>query len=171
MRFITSVVLAFCCTAIAHAQEKKVVELNSVRLYLPDDLLKERLGSDVKPVAEYIKALEKEAAAFWAKTEQPKAKGLLIAVGVKPGKSARVWCDSIDGDIPAETLTKLEKKLGEVAAVDVKEGPIAFALEVKLWEQKPDKFPEMPKAWAEAAKKQKEPLMIPDGLFKHIWAD
>ena len=53
----------------------------------------------------------------------------------------------------------------------VKEGPIAFAVEIRLWGQKPGRFPEMPKAWVEAAKKSKEPLMVPDGLFKVVWPE
>ena len=108
--------------------------------------------------------------AFWNKTEKPKAKGV-VAVGVKPGKKARVWCEAVDGDIPPETLTELDKKLGDVPPVAVKQGPIAFAVEIKLSGQKPEKFPEMPEAWSEAAKKSKEPLMIPDGLFKVVWPD
>jgi hypothetical protein len=171
MRAVVVVCGIACFAIVVQAQEKKVVELNSIRLYLPDKALRQRLGDDASPLADYIKALQKEAAAFWEKGEQPMAKGLLIAVGVKPGNKARVWCDAVDGEIPAETLTKLEEKLGGVPAVAVKEGPIAFAIEIKLWGQTPAKFPELPKAWSEAAKKSKEPLMVPDGLFKVIWAD
>ena len=53
----------------------------------------------------------------------------------------------------------------------VKEGPIAFAVEIRLWGQRLGRFPEMPKAWVEAAKKSKEPLMVPDGLFKVVWPE
>jgi hypothetical protein len=160
-----------CLAAVGHAQEKKVVELNSIRLYLPDATLRQRLGDDATPLAGYIKSLQKEGDAFWAKAEQPKAKGLLVAVGVKPGKKARVWCDAVDGEIPAETLARLEKKLAEVPAVAVQQGPIAFAVEIKLWGAKPEKFPEMPKAWVEAAKKSKERLLVPDALFQIVWPD
>ena len=161
----------FLLCAGGQAQEKKVVELNSIRLYLPDAALRQRLGDDVSPLVKYVKAIELETVMFWQKAEQPKAKGLLIAVGVKPDKKVKVWCDPVDGEIPADVLARLEKRLGDLPAVAVNQGPIAFALEVKLWGQKPGKFPEMPQAWIEAAKKSKEPLMVPDGLFKLLWPD
>jgi hypothetical protein len=170
MRAVSLLVGLALSVAVGHAQEKKVVELNSIRLYLPDDKLRQRIG-EADPLVTYIKAIQKEAETFWAKADQPKAKGLLIVVGVKPDKKAKVWCEAVDGEIPADTLTKLEKQLSEIAPVTVKDGPIAFAVEVKLSGQKPEKFPEMPKAWAEAAKKSKEPLLVPDGLFKVIWPD
>ena len=159
-----------CLTTVGHAQEKSVVDLNLVRLYLPDEVMRERVG-DATPLAAYVKALQKEAAAFWEKAPQPEAKGLLVAVGVKPGRKARVWCDPVDGAIPVATLVSLERKLREVPAPAIKGGPIAFTLELKLWGQRPERFPELPKAWAEAAKKAKEPLMIPDALFKVVWPE
>jgi hypothetical protein len=171
MRAVAAACWLLCIGAASQAQETKVVDLNSIRLYLPNDALKQRLGGDASPLADYIKSLQKETAAFWNKTEKPKAKGLFVAVGVKPGKKARVWCEAVDGEIPAETLTELDKKLAEVPPVAVKQGPIAFAVEIKLWGQKPEKFPKMPKAWSEAAKKSEKPLMIPDGLFKVVWPD
>src|SRR5207244_1633853 len=109
MRPVAAAFWLACLGAAGQAQETKVVDLNSIRLYLPDDALKQRLGDDASPLADYIKSLQKETAAFWDKAEKPKAKGLFVAVGVKPGKKARVWCEAVDGEIPAETLTKLEK--------------------------------------------------------------
>jgi hypothetical protein len=156
---------------VCQAQEKKAIEVSRIRLYLPDAPLRQRIGKDVTPLADYVKSLEKEITSFWEETEQPKAKGLLVAVGIKPGKKSRLWCDAIEGEIPAEMLSKLEKKLAEVPTIAVKEAPIAFALEVRLWGQKPDKFPEIPKAWVDAAKKSKVPLMIPDELFKVVWPE
>jgi hypothetical protein len=158
------------CNGFSYAQEKKMSELNGVRLFLTDAKLKQRIG-DPTPFADYITALEKATTAFWATSEKPKAKGLLIVVGVKPDKKVKVWCEAVDGDIPEDTLTKLETKLSEVTPVAVKQGPIAFALDMKLAGQKPEKFPEMPKKWAAGAEKSKEPLLIPDGLFKVIWPD
>jgi hypothetical protein len=160
-----------CLVGAGQAQETKVVDLNRVRLYLPDAALRQRLGDDASPLADYSKSLHKETAAYWDRAEKPKAKGLFVVVGMKPGKKARVWCEAVDGEIPPEALTKLEKKLGDLPAVAVKQGPIAFAVEMKLWGRTPEKFPEMPKTWVEAAKMSKEPLMIPDGLFKVVWPD
>jgi len=147
-----------------------VAEVSRIRLYLPDKLLRQRVG-DADPLVVYIKSLQKETGAFWEKAEKPNAKGLLLVVGVKPDKKAKVWCQAVEGEIPATTLSQFEKQLSALAPVAVKEGPIAFALEIKLAGQQPAKFPEMPKAWADAAKDAKTPLQIPDGLFKVVWPD
>src|SRR5262245_40593545 len=100
MRAIPAVCLVVCLASVAHAEEKPATFLNSVLLYLPDDALRQRLGDDVSPLALYIKSLQKETATFLEKVGRPKAKGLLVAVGVKPGRMARVWCDAVDGEIP-----------------------------------------------------------------------
>jgi hypothetical protein len=171
MRVMAIVCLLVLFVQTSRAEEKKLIETNSIRLYLPDDKLRQRIGDDVDPLVNYIKALQKETAAFWEKADQPKAKGLLIAVGVKPDGKVKVWCDAVDGDIPTDLLSKLEKRLDEVPAVAVKRGPIAFAIELRLWQQQPVKFPEMPKAWIEAAQGSKEPLLVPDELFKVVWPD
>jgi len=57
-----------------------------VRLYLPDSELHRRLGDDATPLADYIKVLVSTTTEFWKKSAEPEAKGLLIAVGIKPGK-------------------------------------------------------------------------------------
>jgi hypothetical protein len=132
--------------------------------------LRQRLGN-VEPLVAYIKAVQNETALFWAKEEKPNAKGLFIAIGVKPGKKSKFWCEAVDGEILAATLSKLEKRLAAVEPVAAKSGPIAFALEIKFRGQQPAKFPEMPKAWADAAKNIKTPLLIPDELFKVVWPD
>src|SRR5262249_2112923 len=124
------------------------------------------------PLAADIKALEKRAGEVLAKEKQPKAKGLLIAVGIKSKKSTRVWCEAVEGEAPAELLQLLEKELTKVEAVDLLKGPAGFALEVNLFGGKPEKYPEFPQSWIEAAKKSKTMLLIPpDELFKTIWPD
>ena len=171
MRAVAVACWLICVAAMGHAQERKIVELNSVRLYSPDAALRQRIGDDATPLGHYIEALQQEVAVFWEHAPQPKAKGLLVAVGVKPGKRVRAWCDPVDGEIPAETLSRLERRLGQVPALAVRQGPIAFALELKLWGQNPGRFPELPKAWVEAAKHSKAPLTIPDALFKVLWPE
>jgi hypothetical protein len=110
-----------------------IAELNSARLYLPDEKLRARMGNDATPMAEYIEGLKEASNAFWAGREPASAKGLLIAIGVKPGKSARVWCEPVEGEIPKEVLSSCERALEEVVPLDVREGPVAFALEMRMW--------------------------------------
>jgi len=154
------------------ADEPKAAALNQLRLYIPTTMLEERLGSDVTPLANYIKALEKRTAEILGKEKQPKAKGLLIAVGIKSKRKTRMWCEAVGGDVPAELLGKLEKELAKVEAIDLKKAPAAFAMEINLFGQKADKFPEFPKVWFEGRDKNKPTTVVPpDDLFKTIWPD
>jgi hypothetical protein len=43
---------------------------------------------------------------------------------------------------------------------------------LKLFGQKPDKYPEFPQSWVDATKKSETKLLLPpDDLFKKIWPD
>jgi hypothetical protein len=153
------------------ADEPKPAELNQLRLYVPIPQLEERFGKDIDPVVKYIKALEKRAAEILSKEKMPKAKGLLIAVGIKSKTKTRIWCQAVDGEAPAGLLRKLEKELAKIEAVVLKKAPAAFVMEIKLFGRKPTKYPEFPDVWIEAAKKTKKLLLPPDELFKSIWPD
>jgi hypothetical protein len=156
----------------APAGEPKAVELSQLRLYVPNAEMPKRVGDDVKPLVNYIKALEKAAADGLAGEKLPRAKGLLIAVGIKPGKKSRVWCESVEGEIPDPILRKLEKELAKVEAIPVKNGAMAFGMEVRLNGQRVRRFPEFPAAWREAARRSGTKLLVPpDELFKVIWPD
>jgi len=150
----------------------KPAELNSIRLYIPIPQLEERFGKDVGPLTNYIKALEKRASEVLGKEKAPSAKGLLIAVGIKSKTKTRIWCQAVDGDVPAELLHRLETELGDVEGVDLVKGPAGFAMEIKLFGQKPAKYPEYPHSWIEAATKSGTKLVVPpDDLFQIIWPD
>jgi hypothetical protein len=171
-RFSLLAGVLLCLASAVAAEEPKPAELNQLRLYVPIPQLEDRFGKDVEPLAAYIKALEKRAGEILTKEKQPKAKGLLIAVGIKSKKTARIWCEAVEGEAPTELLQLLEKELAKVEAVDLKKGPAGFALEVNLFGRKPDKYPEFPQTWVEAAKKTKTMLLLPpDELFKSIWPD
>src|SRR5262245_11474692 len=159
------------CAGLARAEERSAVKLNSVRLYLPDAQMEERVGADVGPLADYMKALQREAATFWGASKRTAAKGVLAVVGVRPDGKVRAWCDAVGGDVPPDTLERFRLALERVQPVRVKNGPIAFALELGLWDQMPSEFPEMPEAWTAVFRNAKEPLLVPDGLFKVIWPD
>lgn len=172
LRFGLLVAVLVCLLSSARCQDPKPVDLNQLRLYVPIPQLEDRFGKDVAPLANYIRVLTNRAAEVLAKEEKPKAKGLLIAVGIKSKKSARAWCQAVDGDLPESLLRKLEKELANVEAVDLKKGPAGFAMELKLFGQKPDKYPEFPQSWVDAAKRSETKLLVPpDDLFKIIWPD
>lgn len=166
-----AVALLCVCSSVA-GEDPKPAELNQLRLYVPIPQVEERFGTDIKPLAAYIRALEKRAAEILAEEKPPKAKGLLIAVGMKSKKSTRIWCEAVEGEASPELLQLLESELGKVEAFDLKKAPAAFAMEVNLFGQKPAKYPEFPQSWVEAAKRDKTILLLPpDELFKSIWPD
>jgi tetratricopeptide (TPR) repeat protein len=151
-------------------KERRDFEHNQLRLYVPIPDLSKRLGEDVEPLANYVKSLD-EPLQRWLEKEKPEAKGLLIAIGIKAGKKSRAWCESVEGDIPADALRRLEKELGKVPPVELK-NPFAFAMEVAIRGQTVKKFPEYPAVWLEALEKSKGKVIIPpDELFKVIWPD
>jgi hypothetical protein len=151
-------------------QHSDATKLNSIRLYLPDEKMKQRIG-DVTALMGYLKALQGEAETFWSASDGPCANGILVAVGVKPGGKSRVWCEAVGGEIPAAMLEKFCVALEKVKAIEVKGGPIAFAMELGLRSEMPSEFPVIPQSWTEAAKATGEPLLIPDALFEVIWRD
>jgi hypothetical protein len=156
---------------IVAEKERKDFEHKQLRLYVPIPELPKRIGDDVEPLAKYVKSLDGPIQR-WVEKEKPQAKGLLIAIGIKAGKKSRAWCQSVDGEIPAEALRRLEAELGKVPTIDIKKEPVAFGMEVMLRGQRIEKFPEYPTVWLDALKKSKIELIIPpDELFKVIWAD
>jgi hypothetical protein len=154
------------------ADAAKVAALTKLRLYVPGPDLPRRLGDDVKPLVAYIKSLEQAVAKALEQEELPDAKGLLIAVGIKPGKVARAWCQSVGGEVPEDVLRRLEKHLAQVETIAVKGGAFAFAMEVSLRGRSVDSFPEFPSAWSDAARRSGAiRIAPPDDLFKIIWPD
>lgn len=170
--------ISFCFICLEpyflRSRQNEVFKSQVIRLYQPDKELRNRIGDDVIPLSNYIHALEKIAISILEKITPQEAGGLLIAVGIKPGKRSRVWCEAISGSFASEHLEKLENDLTKITPIEVKHGSIAFALEAILWNKKVDKFPIIPKVWEEAIKKLKPEMTkmtIPDDLFKIIWPD
>ena len=149
----------------------QVVDLNAVRLYQPDNELRGRLGDDTLPLSNFIKAIQTAASDYLTANPQQDAHGLLIAVGVKPLKKSRIWCEAVAGSIPADLLRDLELHLGKIEAIEVHHAPIAFAIELRLWGKEVDKFPVIPEAWIETAKQARRGLEVPDELFNILWPD
>jgi hypothetical protein len=132
---------------------------------------RKRRVPDLVSVEDYIKALNKAALGALEDSNQQDACGVLIAVGVKPGKKSRIWCEAVDGNLSEETLANLESALASVPAVEVKDGPLAFALQGVLWNRKVKNFPTYPAAWRKAIAESGKVLVVPDGLFQIIWPD
>jgi hypothetical protein len=149
-----------------------VAELNQIVLYVPIPELEERFGEDAAgKLSAYIKTLLRGASKILSINEKPKAKGILIAVGIKSNGRAKVWCQAVDGDIPQKLLQQLERGLAKVEPVDLKKGPAGFGMEVNLYGEKPSTFPRFPDVWLEADSNRKVVIVPPDDLFGIIWPD
>lgn len=164
--------LAFGYLNAIGAAEPKAAELNSLQLYVPIPELEHRVGSEIEPLTKYVKALENATAQYLQKQKRPQAKGLLIAVGIVSEKQRKIWCQPVDGKCPVELLCELEKVLAELDAIALKNPPMAFGMQMNLWGQKPNKFPQFPDVWIDAAKKSETQRIIPpDDLFKTLWPE
>jgi hypothetical protein len=94
-----------------------------------------------------------------------------VAVGFRSKSKTRIWCQVVEGTLPAGLQEKLEQELAAVEAFDLPQPPAAFGLEIKLFGKTPEKFPEFPDTWVEAAKSKRVPLSPPDRLFETIWPE
>ena len=166
----TAAVFALLATT-GRAEEKAKLDLQLVRLLVPIPEIGRRLGTDdVKPLADYTKAVQAAATEFWGTRPKAKADGLLITIGIKSGKKGRVWCEAVGGEIPAAVLKELAEKLSTIPTIDTKEN-FAYSLECRLGAKEATDFPIVPKAWAEATKDAKKPPVVPDEMFPLIWKD
>jgi len=151
-------------------QAGTVFGVRSVILYNPDEQLKKR-GFDSAAMVTYIQELEKAACAVLEGGEKYDARGLLVAVGIKPKKKVKIWCEAVEGGLSQDILGRLEAELANVPTLDVRKGPVAFTLAGPLWGRTMKKTPEFPTVWTAASNRAKKPLTVPDGLFKLIWPD
>ena len=145
------------------------LKLHAVRLYQPDDVLRKRIGDDVVPLAGFVRQVQAATETAVAGTVAGDAKGLLVAVGVKPDGAVRAWCQAVDGSIPQATLDAVAAAIGKVAAVPVHGGPLALAMELDVNGATPVEFPVLPETWSKAA--GPKGALVPDGIFATLWPD
>lgn len=144
----------------------------SVHLLNPDAELRVRIRSDIKALSDYFAALVRIIDTWKTQQASRASAGLLVAVGVKPGRRARVWCESgSDPDLLLDTeLSALSAELSGVTPLEVVKGPIAFVLRPSQGEPS-DGVPPLPCSWQRAAATYGRPLRIPDMLFDLVWPD
>jgi hypothetical protein len=154
------------------AATTNTAQLTQLRMYVPIPDLPARIGDDVNPLTDYVKALTAAAGKFFETNEVTSTKGLLIAVGVKHNKKSRVWVETVEGKMADGILRRLERNLETIEPIAVRDRPFAFGMQVNLRGQKVKEFPKFPAVWLEAAKKTESNLLIPpDDVFKVIWPD
>ncbi len=140
-----------------------------MQIYQSQSDLRSRIGNNMQPLASYTAALIQQLYKLWPKTSPTSAKGLLIAVGVKPGRRSRFWVDAVEGSLPSEIIIRLQAGLERVKPLAVHNGPIAFALSFEISGQKVAHFPKIPAAWAAASEHLHKNYKFPDDLFNLIW--
>ena len=151
-----------------------VFRLGSLRLYQADDELQMRLPDGVGEVAAYAQTLAWTCNEFLGRLGQdPGSMGVLIAVGIKPSRQVRLWCEQVGGVLPQDAwpvLTELLDGAGAAVRPQVT-APVAFALEGLVGAGPAPGFPELPRAWVDAVSQADKHVTVPDGLFGLVFAD
>jgi hypothetical protein len=83
-------------TSLGQAQERKVAELNAVRLHQPDHELRQRV--DATPLASYIVLLENETVSFLGESWTAERQRLAYRGGRDTRKKVKIWCDAVHGN-------------------------------------------------------------------------
>lgn len=145
--------------------EKSGFETTNIVLYQPDDVLEKRLPG-AGHLAAYIEKFQVTAASMLAKETTPDT--LVIVVAVRPEGTSRVWL--MGSKLDEKTQASLLKQLGAIPAVEVKEGPVAFAICATI-AGGPEftEVPPLPPEWKKAAEKLPQPVAIPDGILDDVW--
>jgi hypothetical protein len=150
--------------------QEMAFRVEDILIYNKDAQLTER-DVDAHALSDYVDRLTEAVSSVLARYYGLDARGLLIAVGVKPGKRVKIWCEAFEGEMPDATLAELEAKLESVVPADPKNGPIAFRLAGPICGRTVKSHPEFPEAWGRVSALAGKKVRLPDGLFKVIWPD
>ncbi len=170
--FLLALLIIPLISATPKPYEGTNAHMDNIHFYIANPEITARFGTDPKPVGKYINDLYKALDELLADAPRPRAKGLLIGVGVKSKDVVGIWCEAVDGDCPAELLSRIEEELAKVEAFDMKQAPGALGFCFSLYGRKPSSFPEFPTEWVKAhAANNTQFIVPPDEIFKIIWPD
>jgi hypothetical protein len=149
-------------------------QLKAVRLYQPESVLQERLAGGVEELAAYCNTLAWVGKEYFGRLGRDfGSMGILIAVGIKPGKRTRLWCEEVDGNITPHTwqvFVQLLEGAGKNVVPTVSD-PVACALECLLGLGPSAGFPIGPDVWGQAARSAGRELSVPDDIFEIVFPD
>jgi hypothetical protein len=140
-----------------------------------DILLRRAPGPD--EFGAYYNRLKSVAHNFFVGVTTPEA--LQIVVVMQPGRHSRVWFVSSTRAGDAKELEPLRRLLEAVTPVEVREGPVAFAISAEIAggdgrgpaREKKGGQP-VPKEWQDAAKALEVPLPVSsDGYLNLVWRE
>jgi hypothetical protein len=151
------------------------VRVGHIRLYQPDPVLATRLPNGVGELAAYINTLKSVANEYFGGlASEFGSLGMLVVVGIKPGRRVKFWCEQVEGDLPPavwDVFVELLEGAGEDVRPTVT-GPVAFAIEFLLGAGPQGGFPIGPAAWQQtAAEAGHGSLAVPDGIFETVFPD
>ena len=153
--------------ALAHAAEPYTK--HNVVLLQGSSVLEARVAS-VDAMAEYIRAVETAARQAVLAAPTPRPAAGFIVVAVQPGPRARVWLD-FDSAPSFETSRLLVDKIAAVPPMEVRNGPVVFALKVGLWDAFESKrLAPSPPSWKAVTQQAGKQLEI-DELMERLFRD
>ena len=145
--------------------------MGGVRLYLPDEEFGRRLGGNTAELSAYIKTLAWVGDQYFGRLGRDFGSlGILIGVGIKPGRQVKLWCEVVGGQIPDDVWSPFVDLL-DGAGADVRpqvSAPVAFAVEGILGNG-PVSFPDAPAAWTAAVQGHDRAVSVPDGIFEIVF--
>lgn len=164
--FAAFLILAFL-SCVAWCAEP-VTEFRVVLLQ-PDDVFRDRVSS-VDALAKYIDAIGADIRASVAHATDKTPSGGFVVVAVRPGQRSKVWLD-FDVPLSVDLQQDLINGIGRVFPVKVKNGPIAFALEIGVWGGKePTRAKPNPQEWKAVDQRDWQTLDA-DELLDRVWHD
>lgn len=107
--------------------------VTSIALYQPDDVLRDRVGTDTQEFAKYLKALEVAGEGAFASFSNADGATGSIVVALKPGGLARFWLVLGGNKLPPGLREALLEGLASIPPVSVANGPVAAALNFDAW--------------------------------------
>jgi hypothetical protein len=145
-----------------------------IAVYQDQEVLLKRLpGPDV--FGAYVKRLGLVAHNFFVGDSTPERLDLVFAL--RPGATPRAWFVSSTRAGDAKELEPLRKLLEGVPGVEIRGGPVAFALSARIAggggpPQTRDSPPPIPREWRDAAESLKEPSAYSsDEFLNSLWRD
>ncbi len=157
----------------AFAEDKKdVFSMSGLILYQEDQVMRDRIASNISLLADYSLILEARAKEVFKNAEPQDGVSGVIVVTIKPGNQSRMWL-ALENDTLPETLKQnVLQELSSVKTIPVKKGPIMFGLRFDAWGGgKPlEESHPIPQEWKDVIK-DNNPVIIPDTPLAVLWPD
>ncbi|EHR69591.1 hypothetical protein BurJ1DRAFT_0710 [Burkholderiales bacterium JOSHI_001] len=138
-----------------------------VVLLQPESVLQSRV-KDAAEFAAYMQQVEGAAAQALKAAFQRKPVGGFIVLALRPERKCKVWLD-LDGELPAPTRNAVVQNIEALAAPQVQDGLVVFALKASFWGGRPPtRVAPAPAEWKAAAEQAGSKLAV-EALVDRLW--